>query len=120
VEADGRRFDVRVAGTAGRICYRRKAPGASADGDRASPRRLAETARDDLAGRLALPPDAVTITGLRRLKPGETLPGCGEVCTGDATPADCGVAVSLRADDREFEYVAGRTGVRPCPEIASR
>jgi len=119
VEADGRRFDVRVAGTVGQICYRRKRP-AAADEDQIPPRELAEAARNDLAGRLELPAEAVTITGLRRLKPGEVFPGCDEVCAGDAAPADCGVAVRLRADDQEFDYVAGQAGVRPCPEIASR
>jgi hypothetical protein len=62
VEADGRRFDVRVAGTAGRICYRRKTPATATDEDQISPRKLAEAARNDLAGRLALPAEAVTIT----------------------------------------------------------
>lgn len=119
VEADGRRFDVRVAGSTGRICYRRKAL-APADLGQASPRKLAEAARDDLASRLGLPPDSVTFTGLRRVKPGEVLPGCGEVCPGDSAPADCGVAVRLYANEHEFDYVAGQSGVRPCPEIASR
>ena len=119
VEADGRRFDVRVAGSTGRICHRRRAP-APADKARIPSRQLAEAARDDLASRLGLPPDAVTVTGLRRVKPGEKLPGCDEVCGRDSAPADCGLAVRLRADDRDFDYIAGQTGVRPCPDMASR
>ena len=119
VEADGRRFDVRVAGSTGRICHRRKAP-APADEGQASPRKLAEAARDDLARRLGLPPDSVTFTGLRRVKPGEALPGCGEVCAGDSEPADCGMAVRLQANEHEYNYIAGQSGVRPCPDIASR
>jgi hypothetical protein len=119
VEADGRRFDVRVAGSTGRICHPRKAP-APADKARIPSRQLALAARDDLASRLGLPPDAVTVTGLRRVKPGETLPGCDEVCGRDSVPADCAVAVRLLADDREFDYIAGQTGVRPCPDSASR
>jgi hypothetical protein len=120
VEADGRRFDVRVAGTAGRICYRRKALPRSGETERLSPRQLGESARDDLARRLALTPDAVTLINLRRLKPAEAVPGCGEVCTGDTAPADCGVVVRLLAEDREFDYVAGPAGVQPCPDIAVR
>lgn len=120
IEADSRRFDVRIAGTTSRICYRRKSLPASGEVDRLSPRRLGESARDDLAGRLVLSPDAVTILNLRRLKPAETIPGCGEVCAGDVAPADCGIAVRLLAEDREFDYVAGSAGVQPCPDIAVR
>lgn len=120
VEADGRRFDVRVAGRTGRICHQRKTPTPAADQNRVSPRQLAEMAREDLADRLSLPPEAVTITGLRRLKPGETLPGCGAVCAADTAPADCGVAIRVRADDLAIEYVTGRAGVQPCPELANR
>ena len=82
VEADGRRFDVRVAGTAGRICYRRKPRTDTPADDGTRPRELGEAARQDLALRLGVPLETVTVTGLRRLKPGDTLPGCGEVCAG--------------------------------------
>jgi hypothetical protein len=119
VEADGRRFDVRVAGTSGRICHRRKAAAPAAE-EKISPRTLAESARRDLADRLGVPPGSITVSGLRRLKPGESLPGCGEVCAWDSEPADCGVLARLQFDDRSFDYVAGPAGVRPCPDIADR
>lgn len=120
VEADGRRFDVRIAGTLGRICYRRKpSPDRPAD-DGTAPRQLGEVARQDLALRLGVSLEAVTITGLRRLKPGETLPGCGEVCAKEAPPSACSVGVQLRAGEQDFGYIALPGGVRPCPDIASR
>ena len=120
VEANGRRFDVRVAGTGGRICYRRKvSPGQLSD-DGIRPREMGEAARQDLALRLGVSLEAVTVTGLRRLKPGETLPGCGEVCAGDAAPSTCGVGVKLRSGAQDLDYIALPIGVRPCPDIASR
>jgi hypothetical protein len=120
VEANGRRFDVRVAGTGGRICYRRKpSPDQQAD-DSTRPRELGEAARQDLALRLGVLPQSVTVTDLRRLKPGDTLPGCGEVCARDGAASACGVGVRLRVGEQDFDYLALSTGVRPCPEIAAR
>lgn len=119
VEADGRRFDVRVAGNRGRICYLRKTADRGPAGE-APPRESGEAARQDLALRLGVPPDAVTVTGLRRLRPGEALPGCGEVCASDAAAGTCGVGIRLRSGARDFDYIALPAGVRPCPDIAPR
>lgn len=120
VEASGRRFDVRVAGTDGHICYRRKrSTTPQAEGD-SRPRQLGEAARQDLALRLGVPLETVTVTGLRLLKPGDALPGCDEVCARDAPPSGCGVSVQMRAEDRDFEYAALPGAVRPCPDIAYR
>ncbi len=116
LEANGRRFDVRVAGFAGRICYQRKPSRNPSPG----PQELGEAARADLALRLGMSPETVTILGLRRLTPGATLPGCGEVCASDAPPARCGMAVQLRTAERDVEYFALPTEVRPCPDITSR
>jgi len=120
VEANGRRFDVRVAGTGGRICYRRQANSGQQADDSIRPRELGEAARQDLALRLGVPLETVTIMESRRLKPGETLPGCGEVCARDAPPSTCGVGVKLRSGDQDLDYIALPIGVRPCPDIASR
>jgi len=120
VEANGRRFDVRVVGTAGRICYRRK-PSPEPQGDSGTrPLERGAAARADLAVRLGVPPETITIIGVRRLEPGAVLPGCGEVCARDALPASCGLAVQLRAADRDFSYYVLPTELRPCPEIGSR
>lgn len=124
VEANGRRFDVRVAGTGGRICYRRKpSAGPQSDGG-IGPRELGEAARQDLALRLGVLPETITVTGLHRLKSGETLAGCGEVCALDEPPSSCGLGVRLRVagqdGEQDFDYVARPTGVTPCPGIASQ
>jgi len=120
VEADGRRFDVRVAGTGGRICYRRKPSPDRPAADSTRPRELGEAARQDLALRLGTSLETITITGLRRLKPGETVPGCGEVCAREAPPSDCGVKVQLRTGEQDFAYIALPGSLHPCPDIASR
>jgi hypothetical protein len=120
VEASGRRFDVRVAGTAGSICYRRKPRTETPADEDTKPRQLGEAAREDLALRLGVPLETVTVTGLRRLTPGDTLPGCEEVCAANSPPSVCGVSVQMRAGDRNFDYVALPGVLRPCPDIASR
>lgn len=120
VEANGRRFDVRVAGTRGRICYLRKRAPDSPAPLQPPTRESGEAARQDLARRLGTAPADIAVTGLRRLQPGETLTGCGEVCARDAAVAACGVGVRLRYGEREFDYVALPSGVRPCPDIAPR
>lgn len=120
VEVDGRRFDIRVAGDRGRICYRRKPAPAGGSVDLPAPRESGEAARQDLALRLGIPANTVTVTALRHLKAGETVPGCGTPCASDAAAGSCGVGVRLRADGRVYDYVALPGGVRPCPDIAWR
>lgn len=120
VEANGRRFDVRVAGTQGRICYLRKPASDQQTASLQPARESGEAARQDLALRLDVAAEAITVTGLRRLRPGETLAGCGEVCASGTAAAACGVGVRLRYGDRDFDYVALPAGVRPCPDIAPR
>jgi hypothetical protein len=121
VEAGGRRFDVRVAGTGGRICYRRKTnnpPDKAGAGGTTPP--SAEIARQDLALRLRLPATEIRITGQRVLRPGEALDGCGIVCAADAPPGTCGTNVRLHAGDRDYDYLLQAGTVRPCPDIAAR
>lgn len=118
VEADGRRFDVRVAGNSGLICYRRKGGPAATSLPRPDPARLAETARQDLAHRLAAEPAEIQVMNVRGLTAGERAPGCGEVCS--TGTARCGYGIRLLWDGRAFDYVSDGDGVRPCPDIASR
>lgn len=117
VEAEGRRFDVRVAGTRGRICRPQKST--AGPGTPPPARERGESARRDLALRLGIAADTIEVRGLRRLAPGESLPGCGVVCPADDDSA-CGTVVTLRAAERDYQYVALPAGVRPCPDIAER
>ena len=115
VEADGRRFDVRVSGAGARICYRRKGGGSN---QRASPvQRLAEQARADLANRLQSTVAEVSISGIRALGPDDRLPGCDWPCPADA--GVCGYAVSLDYAERRFDYFVNQARMSPCPPIVS-
>lgn len=117
VEAEGRRFDVRVAGNAGRICHRRKG-GRMAAPPGPAPAELAESARQDLARRLGVDAAEIQVLNIRRLGAGEQVPGCGPVCSGDT--ATCGYGIRLLAEERAFDYVSAADHVRPCPDISSR
>ncbi len=113
VEADGRRFDVRVAGSRGRICHRRKPAG---DGnDQARVPEVLSRAREDLAQKLALDPAAVTVVGITAWQPGGDLPGCEPACPEGARP--CGYAISLTVGERTYGYFASADVVMPCPPI---
>lgn len=116
VEAEGRRFDVRVAGAGAKICHRRK--GNSDRGRRNSElpvADLAELARADLAARLMTDDGAVSISGVRALRAQETLPGCAPQCEPNA--AVCAYAISLLHDGRRYDYLASAGKVTPCPPI---
>lgn len=114
VEAEGRRFDVRVAGAGARICHRRKGSGGS--NQRPSPvQKLAERARADLASRLQCEIADVTISGLRALKPADELPGCALNCQPGASL--CGYAVALIHDGRRYDYFVSGDQLGPCPPI---
>lgn len=121
VEAEGRRFDVRVAGDGGRICYPRKRPGARpapAPGQAGAPAAAtgpAARARADLAALLGVPPDAVTVLESHPRGPREGLPGCG-----GAPEAPGETVITLTADGRTFQYLARGDTVRPCPPAATR
>jgi len=114
VEAQGRRFDVRVAGAGARICHRRKGGGSGKQ--RATPvEQLAERARADLAGHLQCAVADITISGIRALKPGDALPGCNLSCQ-PGSPV-CGYAVALFHDGRRYDYLVQDAELSPCPPI---
>ncbi len=114
VEAEGRRFDVRVAGAGARICHRRK--GGSGGDKRPTPlQRLAEQARADLAARLQCEVNAITISNLRALQPGDELSGCTLNC--EPLESICGYAVALIHDGRRYDYLLTESELSPCPPI---
>jgi hypothetical protein len=112
VEADGRRFDVRVAGNSGRICH---APKGTAPAARPAPRdpageTAANRARHDLAGVIGVPADAIAIVETHARGPKEGLPGCG------GAPAGPGETVlTLGVDGRQYRYVLRGDVATPCP-----
>lgn len=115
VEAEGRRFDVRVAGAGARICHRRKGGGGSGNQRPTPVQKLAERARADLAGRLQCDVEDVAVSGVRALKPDDELPGCTLNCAPE-TPV-CGYAVALVHAGRRYDYFVSGAGLSPCPPI---
>ena len=121
VEAEGRRFDVRVAGEGGRICYPRK-PVATRPARPAAPPApalatdtAADRARRDLAGLLGIDAGDVALVETHARGPREALPGCG------AAPAAAGETVlTLTARGRTWQYLGAGDSVRPCPPAATR
>ncbi len=125
VEADGRRFDVRVSGTHGRICRRDAKsipPRDDVDGnpaDRPSPiTSMIDRARNDLAGLLSTEPADIRIVGVRAYREdGERLAGCAPDCPLVAGTPDCGYLIGLFYDGRSYEYHATGERATPCPPI---
>ncbi|MFQ5636005.1 MAG: hypothetical protein ACE5G3_11845 [Gammaproteobacteria bacterium] len=123
VEAEGRRFDVRVSGDSGRICRKpankkpRSKP-AQPPPDRTAPvTSQIERARASLAASLGLNVADIEIIGVRPFSPTVAAPGCRVDCAAGA--ADCGYLIRLYADGRRYEYHAGGGRITPCPELMS-
>lgn len=125
VEADGRRFDVRVSGTHGRIC-RRNAKNSPPTGDvggkpagRQSPvTSMINRARNDLAGLLSAEPTAIRITGVRPYREDrDRLEGCTPACPQHTGGGDCGYLIGLFYDGRRYAYHATDERATPCPPI---
>lgn len=123
VEAEGRRFDVRVSGSHGRICRKpgRSGPANSSDGDRpenSSPvTSQIDHARASLAARLDLDIDDVRVTDVRRFTPEAAAPGCRPDCGADAR--DCGYLIGLFFDGRRYEYHSHAGRIEPCPALSA-
>jgi len=116
VEAQGRRFDIRVAGGHGRICHhtsrRQSAPGSARE---SSVMKMIDLARRSLADTLDADVQQIRVRDVRPYD-GKTPPaGCTPQCVGDK--ASCGYIIGLFYDGRRYEYYAidGRT--MPCPPI---
>ena len=119
VEADGRRFDIRVAGTVGRICQAKALAGqASKDGQFIDASKLVPLARQDLAGRLGLPTDQVGLTGVSTIRV-STETACEQIDSRDE--GELALRVGLKAEGREYTYhVSGDGDANPCPDILPR
>lgn len=123
LEADGRRFDVRVSGKHGRICRKpgRTGPSSGSDGDRpgnSSPvTSQIDQARSNLAARLDLDATDIRVTDVRPYETGIASPGCRPECGNSG--GDCGYLIGLYFEGRRYEYHshAGRT--EPCPALSA-
>ena len=116
VEADGRRFDVRISGTQGRICRRRnaKTPETAAE-PRAEGSELIELARQDLARHLATTGPNIQVLEIHPFSGGTALEGCAPEC--DESSAQCGYLIGLSYDGRRYDYHADDGKVAACPPI---
>ena len=124
-EAEGRRFDVRVAGSAARICRQRNLEGnapkpTSPARQRAPENSLAVTARADLAQRLGVGVTEIAVLGVKRREPGEQLAGCETSCSSGNSAEQCGYVISLEFEARSFQYWSHAGQLSACPAIESK
>ena len=116
VEADGRRFDIRVSGGHAKICHRQKSRKNSRD---PSPDNQASTlidlARRDLAGFLQTEVEQIAVLQVRPFNAGMPITGCTPDC--QTLQAPCGYLIGLFHDGRRYEYHANQNKAEPCPPL---
>jgi hypothetical protein len=116
LEADGRRFDVRISGEHGQICRRRKVKTAANNSPtRTEVSELIELARQDLARRLTADVADVRVLEIHPLNTQTAPKGCSLVC--DEASAQCGFTIGLQYDERRYEYHVNDEIIEPCPPI---
>lgn len=116
VEADGRRFDVRVSGAHGRICRRNKAnPLSSSAPPRSNVSTLIDLARKDLARHLAAESSDILVLEVHPLNAQTVVKGCSPEC--DDSSIQCGYMIGFIHDGRRYDYHADQKKVAPCPPI---
>lgn len=122
VEAEGRRFDVRVSGSSGKICRKpvdKIVPDRSGEpppGPTSPVTSKVERARADLAARLDVAANDIAVLDVRPYIPGTVVSGCRPEC-GNASDG-CGIVIGLYYDGRRYDYHAHRDGAVPCPELS--
>ena len=116
VEADGRRFDVRVSAGHGRICRRSKVkPPASGTTPPAEVSRLIDLARQDLARHLAAESSSIRVLEIHPFSAQAVVKGCSPEC--DDSSTQCGYMIGFIHDGRRYDYHADQKNVTPCPPI---
>jgi len=116
VEAEGRRFDVRVAGDSGRICHRKQLPSTLRS---PSPvEQAAALARADLATRTGLDASEIRLLGQWPARAGNEALACTVSCPEPAS-TECGLLLLLAADDREYGYHVIAGEAHSCTEMAT-
>jgi hypothetical protein len=116
IEADGRRFDVRVSGDFGRICRRTKPQNPNAVTKSTSPApELIDLARQNLADAFDADASKILVLGARPLESKPSLAGCEVRCQKEAP--QCGYVIELSLDGRRFFFHGDAAGVKACPPI---
>lgn len=117
IEAQGRRFDVRVSGEHGKICRNNKRSGPARQSQRESVvASMAALARQDLAAVLSVEISEIHQLDIRPYD-GENQPtGCTPQCP--ETNKSCGYIIGLFHDGRRFDYHAADGRAAPCPPIS--
>jgi len=119
LEADGRRFDVRVSAGHGRICHRQKSPGATGRADESddspSLTSLVRLARQDLARRLDTDSAEISVLGIQPVDGRMVSKDCSLNCDGEAE--QCGHIIALLHDGRRYGYHVDQQRISPCPPI---
>lgn len=116
VEAEGRRFDVRISAGRGRICRRLKSKAPARDEQTRSPvSALIDLARLDLARLLDTDEANIEVLEVRPFNVKNAPAGCSPDC--DSTSRQCGYMIGLLNDGRRYTYHADRGQVEPCPSI---
>ncbi len=116
VEADGRRFDIRVSGGHGKICHRQKTgknPGKPPVNTPAS--ALIDLARHDLAKFLQTEVEQIAVLEVQPFNAGTPIKGCTPDCRN--SKERCGYMIGLFHDGRRYDYHANQNEVEPCPPI---
>ena len=121
VEARGRRFDVRISGSHGKLCRHTRRAGQRKDQARQTPREsavasLVALAREDLADALGIAPEEIRQLDIRAYDGENPPPGCRPRCPKSAET--CGYVIGLVHDGRRFDFHAVDGKAAPCPPIS--
>ena len=119
LEADGRRFDVRVSAGHGRICHRHKPRGAPTPADESADRAPVtsqiDLARQDLARLLDTESTRISVLGIRSVNTRTVVDDCSVNC--DPGAEQCGYIIALLHDGRRYDYHADQEVISPCTPI---
>lgn len=116
VEAQGRRFDIRVAGAHGKMCRNSKGGGPKRNSGRESAlTSMVERARHNLAELLKVEAPLILMVDMRPYHGSNPPTGCTPQCI--ASDAQCGYIIGLFYDGRRYDYHVTNGNAVPCPKI---
>lgn len=127
VEAEGRRFDVRVSGSGARLC-RNKTSEPTQGLSRQSPADIPNTkpnvslmtelARKDLAEKLGVPFEELRQLDIRSVSADNLPADCTPMCPSNSE--DCGYLIGIQLDGRRYDYHGYANQVAACPDILTQ